>query len=153
MTISSTITNVLAKGVGACGLAAIAYDAHQYGKIQAQTAGKLQKADSGVDAYVKGSTANSSSTIGSKLQDYRTNLELNGNLFGGVRNGFAQVKGYLKGLGHSLVENAVPLVLSTATILTKGKASKVLGAVTATYGAVKAGTVMFGKGKTNYIKR
>lgn len=142
----------LAKGIGAVGLAAVMYDAHNYGKIHAQTASKLQKADGAVDAYVSGSTSNSSSTIASKLQDFRTNMELNGGLCGGIRNGFAQAKGYLVGVGKSLVDNAIPLVLSTATLLTKGKLSKALGVVTAGYGACKAATTL-GAGKTNWLKR
>lgn len=161
-TVTQNVTNnvkkfdfnkVLAKGVGVAGLGAVLYDAHQYGKIQAQTSGKNQLADSACDAYVDSRTLNSTSTIESKLQNLRLDAEMKGNIFGGIRKGFAQAKGYVKGAMTSLAENIIPLALSAGTLITKGSASKVLGALTATYGAVRGVSVAFGIGKSNPLSK
>ena len=153
MNISSGITKVLAKGVGVAGIGAALYDAHQYGKIQAQTYGKNQMANSACDAYMDSKTLNSSSTIDSKLQKVRLDAEMKGGLFGGIRNGFAQAKGYIAGAFTSLAENIVPLALSAATLVTKGKVSNILGVATAIYGGVRAATTAFGIGKINPLNK
>lgn len=169
MTISASVTNaaqnvanraksfdfnkVLAKGVGVVGLGAVLYDAHQYGKIQARTSGKNQLADSACDAYMGSTTLNSTSTIDSKLQNARFKAEMNGSIFGGIRRGFAQAKGYIKGALTSLAENIVPLALSAGTLVTSGPVSKVCAAATAIYGAVRGTTVAFGIGKPNPLNK
>ena len=144
---------VLAKGVGIAGLGAVLYDAHQYGKIQAQTSGKNQLADSACDAYMSSTTLNSTSTIDSKLQNARLKAEVNGSIFGGIRKGFAQAKGYVKGALTSLAENIIPLALSATTLVTSGPVSKVCAAATALYGAVRGTAVAFGIGKSNPLNK
>ena len=153
MNVSAGITKVLAKGVGVAGLGAVLYDAHQYGKIQAKTYGKNQMANSACDAYMDSKTLNSTSTIDSKLQQARLNAELKGGLFGGIRNGFAQAKGYIAGAFTSLAENIVPLALSASTLVTKGKASAILGLATAVYSGARAATAAFGIGKINPLNK
>lgn len=150
---SFDFNKVLAKGVGVAGLGAVLYDAHQYGKIQARTSGKNQLADSACDAYMGSTTLNSTSTIDSKLQNARFKAEMNGSIFGGIRRGFAQAKGYIKGAMTSLAENIVPLALSAGTLITGGPVSKVCAAATAIYGAVRATTVAFGIGKPNPLNK
>jgi len=150
---SITATGVLSKCVGIAGLGAVLYDAHQYGKIQAKTYGKNQMADSACDAYIDSRTLSSTSTLDSKLQQARLNAEMKGGLFGGIRNKFAQAKGYIAGAFTSLAENIVPLALSAGTIVTKGKASAVLGLATALYSGARAATVAFGIGKSNPLNK
>ncbi len=153
MNVSAGITKILAKGVGVAGIGAALYDAHQYGKIQAKTCSKNHLANSACDAYMDSKTLSSTSTIDSKLQKARLDAEMKGGLFGGIRSGFAQAKGYVKGAFTSLAENIVPLALSAATLVTKGKVSNILGAATAIYGGVRAATTAFGIGKTNYLNK
>ena len=153
MNISAGLTKVLAKGAGIAGLGAIAYDAHQYGKIQAQTYSKNQMAESAKDAYMSGTTSDSTSTIASKLQKFRLDGELNNKFFGRTRNFLSSAKGYIKGIGTSLAENVIPLALSAGALITKGKASAVFGAATAIFGGIKVAGATFGIGKTNYLKK
>lgn len=150
---SFDFNKVLAKGVGVAGLGAVLYDAHQYGKIQARTSGKNQLADSACDAYMGSTTLNSTSTIDSKLQDLRFKAEMNGSVFGGIRKGFAQAKGYVKGALTSLAENIIPLALSAGTLITSGPVSKACAAATALYGAVRGTAVAFGIGKSNPLNK
>ena len=147
-----TIGSVLAKGTGYVGLAAIAYDAHKLGQMRAVENKKVAIASSGVDAYMDSKQLDKPSYLMSKIQDARFNAEMHGKLFNGVRNTFNSVTGYVKGFAESLVNNVVPLALTAATILTKGKVSKAAAIGLAAYGTADVAKNAFGIGKSHYLK-
>lgn len=146
------IGNILAKGAGIAGLGAIAYDAHQYGKIQAQTAGKNQKASSALNSYLDTAQLSSPSTLMSSIQNTKHDLEMKGKLLSGPRNALSRAGGYLKGVAQSLVSNVIPLALTAGALLTKGKVSQGFGVGLAAFGAVKVAQDTFGAGRTRYLK-
>lgn len=147
-----TIGSVLAKTAGYAGLAAIAYDAHKLGQMRAVENKRDAIASSGLDAYMDSKSLDKPSALMSKIQDVRFNAEMKGNLFNGVRNGFNSVVGYVKGFAESLVSNVVPLALTAATILTKGKVSKASAIGLAAYGTASVAKNAFGIGKNHYLK-
>ncbi len=147
-----TIGSVLAKTTGYAGLAAIAYDAHKLGQVRAGEYKREAISASGLDAYMDSKTLDKPSVLMSKIQDARFNAEMKGNLFNGVRNAFNSVTGYCKGVAESLVSNVVPLALTAATILTKGKVSKGAAIGLAAYGACDVAKNAFGVGKSHYLK-
>lgn len=147
-----SVGSALAKTAGYVGLAAIAYDAHKLGQIRAGECKREAIASSAVDAYMDSKSLDKPSVIMSKLQDVRFNAEMHGKLFNGVRNAFNSAKGYVKGFAESLVSNVVPLALTAATILTKGKVSKAAAIGLTAYGAADVAKNAFGVGKTNYLK-
>lgn len=147
-----TIGSVLAKTTGYAGLAAIAYDAHKLGQMRASEYRKDAIGASGIDAYMDSKSLDRPSALMSKIQDARFNAEMHGKLFNGTRNVFNSVKGYVKGLCESLVSNAIPLALTAATILTKGKVSKGAAIGLAAYGACDVAKNAFGVGKNHYLK-
>ena len=67
-------------------------------------------------------------------------------------NMYEYIKGYVKGICESLVSNVVPLALTAATILTKGKVSKGAAIGLAAYGACDVAKNAFGVGKNHYLK-
>lgn len=144
--------NAVAKTTGYVGLAAVVYDAHKLGKVRAGENRREAIATAGLDAYMDSKQLNKPSCLMSELQNKRFDMEMKGKLFNGVRNFFNSAKGYVKGVGESLVSNVVPLALSAVTILTKGKASKVAATALATYGAVDVARNAFGVGKEHYLK-
>ncbi len=147
-----TIGSVLAKTTGYAGLAAIAYDAHKLGQMRATECKRDAIAAGGLDAYMDSKSLDKPSTLMSKIQGARFNAEMKGHLFNGVRNAFNSVKGYVKGVCESLVSNVVPLALTAATVLTKGKVSKGAAIGLAAYGAVDVAKNAFGAGKNHYLK-
>lgn len=142
----------LAKATGYVGLAAIAYDAHKLGQVRAGEQRRSAIADSGLDAYMDSKTLDRPSVLMSKAQNKRFDMEMKGHLFNGVRNFFNSVVGYVKGFGESLVTNVIPLALTTATVLTKGAASKAAAIGLAAYGTVDVAKNCFGAGKEHYLK-
>ena len=78
---------------------------------------------------------------------------MTGAVFGGIRNCFAQAKGYVKGALTSLAENIIPLALSAGTLITSGPVSKACAAATGLYGAVRGTAVAFGIGKSNPLNK
>ena len=147
-----TIGSVLAKTTGYVGLAAIAYDAHKLGQMRAVENKRDAIASSGLDAYMDSKSLDKPSALMSKIQDARFNMEMKGHLFNGVRNGFNSVVGYVKGFAESLVSNVVPLALTAAAVLTKGKGSKGAAIGLAAYGAADVAKNAFGIGKNHYLK-
>ena len=148
----SKLASGVAKTAGLAGLAAIAYDAHKLGQIRASEYRKDAIGASGVDAYIDSKSLDRPSALMSKIQDARFNAEMHGKLFNGVRNAFNSVKGYVKGLGESLVSNVVPLALSAVSIMAKGKLSKGAAIGLTAYGAYDVAKNAFGIGKNHYLK-
>ncbi len=142
----------LAKATGYVGLAAIAYDAHKLGKVRAGEERKLAIANSGLDTYMDTRTLDKPSVLMSKIQDAKFDAEMKGHWFNGIRNWFNSAKGYVKGVGESLVNNVVPLALTALTVLTKGKVSKASAIGLTAYGAVDVAKNVFGAGKQHYLK-
>ena len=114
-TLGSKLKSGLAKTTGYVGLAAIAYDAHRLGKVRAGEAKREAIATAGLDAYMDSKQLDKPSCLMSDIQNKRFDMEMKGNLFNTTRNFFNSAKGYLKGLGESLVSNVVPLALSAVT--------------------------------------
>ena len=146
------ISSGIAKAAGFAGLAAVAYDAHKLAKVRAGENRKDAIAASGLDAYMDSKSLDKPSMLMSKVQDVRFNAEMKGNLFNGIRNGFNSVAGYVKGFAESLVSNVIPLALSAATVLTKGKVSKGAAIGLALYGTADVARNAFGIGKNHYLK-
>lgn len=144
--------NGLAKATGYVGLAAIAYDAHKLGQVRAGEQRRSAIADSGLDAYMNSKSLDKPSVLMGKAQNKLFDMEMKGHLFNGVRNFFNSAAGYIKGVGESLVNNVVPLALTTATILTKGAVSKASAIGLAAYGTVDVAKNCFGIGKDHYLK-
>lgn len=147
-----TFSSALAKTTGYVGLAAIAYDAHRLGQVRAGETKREAIASSGLDAYMDSKQLNKPSCLMNDIQNKRFDMEMKGQLFNGVRNFFNSAKGYIKGVAESLVSNVVPLALTAATVLTKGKVSKVAATGLAAYGAVDVAKNAFGAGKNHYLK-
>ena len=147
-----TFSSALAKTTGYVGLAAVAYDAHKLGKVRAGENRREAIANAGLDAYMDSKQLDKPSCLMNKIQDKRFDAEMKGNLFNGVRNFFNSAVGYVKGFAESLVSNVVPLALTAATILTKGKVSKVAATGLAAYGAVDVAKNAFGVGRQHYLK-
>lgn len=147
-----SLGNGLAKATGYVGLAAIAYDAHKLGQVRAGERRREAIANSGLDAYMDSKSLDRPSVLMSKAQNKRFDMEMKGQLFNRVRNFFNSAIGYVKGFGESLVNNVVPLALTTATILTKGAVSKASAIGLAAYGTVDVAKNCFGVGKNHYLK-
>jgi hypothetical protein len=149
--VGSKVMTGVAKTVGCLGLAAIVYDAHKWGQLRAGEERKNAIADSGLDAFLDSRTLNKPSFILSELQDRRFDREMKGGMFNGVRNFFNSAKGYIKGFAESIVSNVIPLALTAATLLTKGKAAKLSATALAAYGTVEVAKNTFGTQRNHYI--
>lgn len=135
--------NILAKGVGIAGLGIVAVDSHHYGKVNSASYQKKVRAEGLSDTYMNTRTLDTPSIVQSKIKDKYMNYRLTENL----SDFFTGITGYVKGFASMAVDNVVPLVLSAATIMTKGKVSKALGASLLAYGGLFMAKDVIGIGK------
>ena len=148
----ANLTTVISKTAGGLGLAAVAYDAHKLAKVRAGEYRRNAIANSGLDAYMDSKQLNKPSVLLSKAQDKRFDMEMKGHRFNGIRNAFNSAKGYIKGLGESLVHNVVPFALSAVALLTKGPLSKASSIGLTAYALVDVTKNVICAGKTHFLK-
>lgn len=135
-------SNIIAKAAGAAGLAMVAYDAHVIGRITADTYASERDA-AATSFYVNNSMY---STNMSAIQDGIKQKALDMQLNQGWRRFFNTGIGYVKGFTSMLTEHVVPLGLGLATLLTKGKASKICAGGLGIYAAYELIRNFFGIG-------
>lgn len=115
-----SISGVLAKGVGAAGIGLLAYDAHHAAKDYS-TMNSIRKTTDNVESlYVDTLYLNTPSRVKSKAKKALLNFHMDT----GIDTTLYKVTGYLKSLGTSVVENAIPLGLSAIALFSKGVVSK-----------------------------
>ena len=107
----------LAKTAGAAAVGMVAYDAHIYGKLQADTYAQSKEADAIGSAFNRTLCQPEPSVIQSKLKKMLFDFEVTDNL-GYLWN---SAKGYLGGFGEMLISGVVPLGLGLTALLAKNK--------------------------------
>lgn len=138
---SADYVKYIARGVGAAALYLVANDAHAYGKIQADADMKTKNARAAHYYLNNTLTLDKPSIAKGKMQDTVYKYELDDNFRGFVNS----CTGYFKGLGASLISDAIPFTLGLTALLAKGKglmaakASAIGLAAMATYSFIKDG--------------
>lgn len=145
MKLSSKVTSVLAKTAGAAGLALVVYDSHAAGKIEAPKSEKYSKAQGLTENYLNDMKQETPSGVQSIIKKRIFNFNADEN----ISSFFTNTGGYLKGFSSMLVQNVVPLALSVATLLTRGKVSKFFGLGLVGYGVIFLLQEAFGIGKSH----
>ncbi|MBE7712631.1 MAG: hypothetical protein E7Z87_02680 [Cyanobacteria bacterium SIG26] len=135
-------SQIIAKTAGLAGLGLVAYDAHHIGKVNADLYASHRDAVA-TDYYVNNSMY---STNMSKVQDGIKTKALEMQLNQGWRRFFNTGIGYIKGFGSMIVEHIIPVGLSVAALLTKGKASKICAGGLGIYAAYEVIRNFFGFG-------
>ena len=127
----------LSKASGAAAIGMIAYDAHTYGKLQADVYSQSREADDCADAINNTLYLTEPSIIQSKIKKKLFNLESENNI-GNIWN---SAVGYLGGVGEMLVSGVIPLGLGITALLASvkkhGKLCKAAGIGLVAYGAIK----------------
>ena len=133
MNIGATGQKILKYGIkaaGALGIGMIAYDAHKYAKHKSNLSAKKARVDAGMYYLDNALYASSPSTINDKIKWKIFDFESRNTFRGMVNAG----KGYVKGFVGMLADDIIPLGLSLAALLTKGKvAPKVAGGALGAY--------------------
>lgn len=140
----ANIGNILTKSLGVAGLALIAYDAHNAGKIEASMNEKHAKSDNIEEHFLNDMKLDSNSTVKSLTKKGIFKYYLDEN-FSGF---FTNIGGYFKGFTSMLVNNVIPFGLAVGTVLTKGLASKAFGVGLLAYGGIFLLQEIFGIGKS-----
>lgn len=131
----------LAKTAGAAAIGMVAYDAHIYGKLKADTYARSREAEGSGSAFNRTMYQTEPSVIQGKLKKMIFNLEIENNI-GDLWN---SAVGYIGGLTEMLVSGVVPLGLGLTALLTKsGKICKGAGVILAGYGGLKFVRDIFG---------
>lgn len=121
MSIISAVKNnygkYLAKAAGAVALGYTLRDAHTIGKLQADVTSSTHDANVSMDLYENSQRLDSPSLLKSEVKDKVFRYHMNSNFLSFFNSGI----GYFSGLGSMLVNNVVPLALSTTALLAKGK--------------------------------
>lgn len=125
-----TILKYGIKAAGALGIGMIAYDAHKHAKHKANISAKKARVDAGLYYLDNAMHGSSPSAINDKLRWKIFDIETRNNFRGMVNAG----KGYVKGFMGMLGDDILPLGLSLAALLTKGKvAPKIAGGALGAY--------------------
>ena len=117
MNIGSNILKYGIKAAGVIGAGMCVYDAHKEGLRKSQIEVRKGNADAADRWFENTRGMNNTSNINAKLKDKIFNWELHNNLRGYINAGI----GYVKGFVGMLASDIVPVGLSAAAILTKGK--------------------------------
>ena len=133
MTIGAVGQKVLKYGIKAAGAAGIGiclYDAHKHGKYKSQLNANKAKTEAGLYWLDNAMYTHSPSSFVQKAKWRIYDLESRNT----VRRAFNAVTGYIKGAVGMMTEDIVPLGLSVAALLTKGKiAPKIAGGALGLY--------------------
>lgn len=116
----SLLTSLAAKGVGATSLAIIGYDAHALGKIKSKEAPINESGERLLDAFINTRKLRNPSIVEAHVQNWIFEKHLDATTPRHVEI----VKGYFSGLFSTLKDKALPLVLGTGALFTKGLVSK-----------------------------
>lgn len=127
-----TATGILAKAAGAAGLGLVLYDAHTAGSIEAPRTERNVKENTLQDHFLRNMSQEGPSIVGSEMKKKVFNFYLDEN----ISSPFTSTTGYVKGFSSMLVQNAVPLGLSAAALMTRGFLSKAFGVGLLAYGGM-----------------
>jgi hypothetical protein len=132
----------LRKGMGLAALGLVGYESHYIGKIQADR--YATEKDANATAYYLNNTMYNGdiSPVRQGIKQNAYEMELDQ----GWRRFFNLGIGYVKGFCSMLVSNVIPLGLGIATLVTKGKASKISAIALGVYAAGVAIKNFFGIG-------
>lgn len=131
----------LAKAAGAAAVGMVGYDAHIYGKLQADTYSQSLEADNVGSAFNRTLYQTEPSVLQGKMKKFLFNMEMENNI-GDIWN---SAVGYLKGFTSMLVSGVVPLGLGLTALLAKNKTlAKGAGIGLVAYGAIKFVRDIFG---------
>lgn len=114
------ISNILAKTVGAAGIGLLTYDAHTCAKDNSKMYSTRRKTDKIESLYYDTLNLSHPSRLKDSAKKTVLNLEMDSN----VDTVFYKISGYVKSIGHYIVEHTIPIGLSAAALLTKGLVSK-----------------------------
>lgn len=124
----------LAKAAGAAAVGMIGYDAHIYGKLQADTYSQSREADDVGSTFNNTMYLSEPSIVQSNMKKFLFNFEMENN-FGDLWN---SAVGYLGGAVSMLTSAVVPLGLGLTALLAKNKTlSKGAGIGLVGVGAIK----------------
>ena len=142
-----SVSNIVCKTVGIAGMSAVIYDAY----AMAQHHSAAGAFETSADVYEKAvaaerSNANASHITG-LMQRKIANLRMNNP----VVPIFGKLKGFVAGFISSLGENIIPIVLSTATLATKGTMQKAGAWGLGIYGLYQVAKEGFGLGKSSAV--
>lgn len=145
MNFAGKTAGILAKGVGAAGLALVVYDSHKAGKLEAPKNEKAMKAENLTEHYMNDMKLESTSHVQSEVKKRIFKFYADEN----ISSFFTSTGGYAKGFGAMLVQNVVPFGLSVGALFTKGIVSRLSGLGLVAYGGIFLLQEAFGIGKSH----
>ncbi len=110
------LKNILIKTAGAGGLGLGVYDAHSRARRDSIRYGKIQMADSTLDAWLDANRLSKESDVDNMLKRGAFKWRLDSPL----AKMWGNIKGYTAGFCSSLADNVVPIGLSAGTLMAKG---------------------------------
>lgn len=144
------ITGYAIKAAGVAAAALVAYDAHSYGKIKGEEEAQNSKTNSLETASLNKLCYENPSIVQNKLRDKMFAYKADDNIFPFFNN----LKGYIKGVGEMILNDAIPLGLAMGAILTPTKhafVSKAFGLGLLVYGAAFVAEEFLGLGRKNRL--
>lgn len=110
------LKNILIKTAGAGGLGLGVYDAHARGRRDSIRYGKVQMADSTLDAWLDSNRLSKESDVENMMKRGAFKWRLDSP----IAKMWGNIKGYASGFCSSLADNVVPVGLSAGTFISKG---------------------------------
>lgn len=147
--LKNNFTKYLAKGTGLAALGVVAYDAHTWGKIQADVYAKSKDADACARAFNNTQYLSSPSITTANLKKGVYHLETDSN----ARHFVNSAIGYFKGFGSMLINSVIPFGLGLGALIGKGKTSKGCALGLGVYGVFKLFKDVLGFGHYNDLNR
>lgn len=147
--LSGKLFRYLSKGAGIAALGVIAYDAHTWGKIQADVYAKSRDADACTKAFNNTQYLTEPSVTTAALKKGWYHLETDSN----VRHFVNSAIGYFKGISSMLVNSVIPLSLGLGALIGKGKVSKGCALGLGVYGVLKLFKDVLGFGHYNDLNK
>ena len=144
-----TIVKYLPKAVGIAALGVCAYDAHTWGKLQADVYAKSKDADACLRTFNNSMHLTSPSITESKLKEGVHKLETDNNF----RHFVNSAVGYFKGFGSMLISSVVPFALGLGALCGKGWVGKGSAIGLGVYGVVKLFKDVLGFGHYNDLNK
>lgn len=149
MTIISSLTSpfkspmkLITKGLGIGALAAVGYESHYVGKLQADLYASEKDANAAAYYLNNDMYLTDMSKISEGIKDKAYEMELDQ----GWRRFFNSGIGYIKGFNSKLVDNVIPLSLGLGALLTKGMSAKACAGGLGVYAIAKIIKNFFGLG-------
>lgn len=127
------VSDILMKGIGYASLGLLAYDAHNFGKIEAASYQKNHKSEMIKDSFMDSMKQERPSAVQMELKKRVHNFRTDENM----SEFFTGIWGYAKGFCNMLVNDVIPLGLAIGTVVSpKGLISKAFGAGLLVYGGI-----------------